>query len=109
MPPNVDIGTEPTVSNIPGHTCGAVCFRVGGCQFNANVPRRLPRQFFRVHALDPAGWGEVGSKSYADESHARSHLDSLRRKGIRCDLYTTSTAWTLIDQQPELEGQEELF
>lgn len=73
------------------------------------VTNRLPYKYFRVMALDPVGYREVGSKSYADEIHARNHLDFLRRKGVRCDLYVTRTNWLLVDQQPELEGQEELF
>jgi hypothetical protein len=73
---------------------------------------RLPKAFYKVavtHSNGKLRTYDLGGKTYADENHARAQLDRLRRKGVECDLYTTSTAWTLIDQQPELEGQDQLF
>jgi hypothetical protein len=69
---------------------------------------KLPKQLWRVSLTLPViKWGET--KTFANEEPARRHLAKMRARGVGCNLYTTSTDWKLIDQQPELEGQEELF
>lgn len=62
----------------------------------------LPKKYWRV-ALEKGeksklGWSEIGSKTYADERFAWQHLDSLRKRGVRCALFESEPViWRLVD------------
>lgn len=73
---------------------------------------RLPKEFYKVSVVNSHGklrTYDLGGKTYADEKAAKKQLDRLRSQGVECDLYWSPATWVLVDKQPELDGQEELF
>lgn len=72
----------------------------------------LPEYFYRVAVRSSKGklrTYEKGGGNYVREDHARAQLARLRRKGVECDLYVSPLNWSMLDQQPELEGQDALW
>ena len=61
----------------------------------------LPTKFWRVRAFDIDGnlhYWEGAGKTYADEKHARSKLESLRNRGMIAALYETEEIkWKVVD------------
>jgi hypothetical protein len=77
------------------------------------MANRLPKQFWRVSVVEGAEKLRVyqlGSKTYAALAHAESQLESLRKRGLRVELWTTGpVTWELVSADVKIEGQEELF
>ena len=43
------------------------------------------------------GYGKRGGGKYTDYEFAKSHLEALRNRGVKCKLFGTKTNWQEID------------
>lgn len=62
------------------------------------MSKRLPKQFWRVVIVEgKVGIYQIGSKTYAAEAHARAHVKSLAKKGVKAEIWTTGVVdWTCV-------------
>lgn len=73
---------------------------------------RLPGKFYRVKVIngEKLGYQDVGSKTYADLTHAKNHIKRLEAQGVDSELWETSTDWKFVSTtHKELDGQGPLW
>lgn len=75
------------------------------------LPKKLWRVVLKYGDGSRLSYGQIGSKTYGAESHARNHLAQLRNRGLECELYETEVLeWKLVEHSPQrVEGEQPLW